>query len=440
MTSNKKLKPVEIYFPDPHPKQREIDENPAKFKLVRAGRRGGKTTHGSRKAAKKFLEGRRQMLASPSLNQVDAFWEKLNVYFYDAIEAGAIIANKSRRIITFPGNKPGRIECRTARDANELRGGWADDVYLDEFAYLKNAEYGLHEVIEPMLLDTNGNLEIYSSPRAGSYFNELDEKIDNGLLDEWANFAFTSHDNPHLSKEALERQKRNAIARGGVRAYEQEILAMRLGEVTGALWRQAWFRYDPPTSKGFRFVRVVVAVDPAVSSNSDSDETGIVVVAKGSNGLYYVLADLSGVYTPLEWAQKVAWAYEFYKADRVVAEKNQGGDLVKENLKTSGGRNFPVWLVHASRGKVARAEPIAALYQPDPQGGEFALGRVVHCPGLYIDDRGKLSILPGSPDLKALENQMTTWTVDADFSPDRSDAAVWGLWFLSQKSTGAISH
>ena len=63
-------------------------------------------------------------------------------------------------------------------DADELRGGFADDILLDEFAYLKNAEYGLHEVIEPMLLDTDGDLDIYSSPRAGSYFNKLDEQIE----------------------------------------------------------------------------------------------------------------------------------------------------------------------------------------------------------------------------------------------------------------------
>ena len=251
---------------------------------------------------------------------------------------------------------------------------------------------------------------------------------------------FTSFDNPALSVEALERLKKNAIKRGGVRAYEQEILAMRLGEVAGALWRQTWFRYDPPiTEKGFRFLRIVVAVDPAVSSNADSDETGIVVCAKGSNGLYYVLADYSGVYTPGEWAQKVAWAYEFHKADFVIAEKNNGGDLVKSNLKVYGGRNFPIHLVHASRGKFARAEPISAIYQPEPFKTN-AIGRVIHSPGLFINDKGKCEFHPNSPNLNALENQMTTWTIDADFSPDRLDALVWGLWFLSQRSSSSHSH
>lgn len=439
MTTRKRLKPVSVYFPDSHAKQIEIEQSTAKFKLIRAGRRGGKTTHGSKKAGKGFLQGRRIFLASPSINQVDAFWQKLNDYFFEAIEAGAVNANKSRRVMTFPNNKRGRIECRTARNADELRGGFADEVILDEFGYLKDAEYALHEVIEPMLLDTNGDLEIYSSPRAGSYFNKLDEQIDAGLLDEWANFAFTSYDNPHLSREALARMEKNAKARGGIRAFEQEILAKRLDEVAGALWKKAYFRYEPPLGvKGFRFVRVVVAVDPAVTASEDSDETGIVVVAKGSDGLYYVLGDYSGVYSPLEWAQKVAWAYEFHKADRVIAEKNNGGDLVKSNLRAAGGRNFPVTLVHASRGKFARAEPVAALYQPDPKTG--SPGRVVHASGFTLDEKGKLVLTPGLLTLDKLETQLTTWTFDADFSPDRIDALVWGLWFLSQKSTVTVSH
>lgn len=430
---------VTVKLPKLHGKQKEVDFSSAKFKLVRAGRRGGKTTYGARKAVKQFLKGRRVLLASPSLNQVDAFWQKINSYMFDAVEAGAVDANKTRRVMTFPGNKKGRIECRTARDADELRGGWGDDILLDEFAFLKNAEYGLHEVIEPMLLDTNGDLDIYSSPRAGSYFNKLDEKIEKGELDEWANFSFTSYDNPTLSLEALERLEKNAKARGGVRAFEQEILAKRLDEVAGALWKKDWFRYDAPTGeKGFRFVRIVVAVDPAVSSNPDSDETGIVVVAKGSNGLYYVLADYSGIYTPSGWANKVAWAYEFHKADRVIAEKNNGGELVRSNLKTITGAHFPILLVHASRGKYARAEPISALYEPDVKN---PFSRVVHAPGYYIDEQTRtLKQHEHTPALDELESQMTTWTIDADFSPDRLDALTWGLWFLSQRESGVHSH
>lgn len=402
-------KQIDIYLPTLHGKQANIDASPAKFKIAAAGRRGGKTTYGAYKATKRFLSGKRILLASPSQNQVDAFWDKLREWFYDAFDAKAVIKNEQRRILTLPFNKRGRIECRTARYANDLRGGFADLIILDEFAYLKDAEVALHEVIEPMLLDTDGDLAIYSSPRAGSYFNKIYTQALEGKLDEWEAFHFISHDNPHLKPDALDRLEKNSKLRGGIRAFNQEVLAQILDEVEGAIWERAWIDHSPPPE---RLIRIVVAIDPAVSTNANSDETGIVVAAKGSNGRYYVLADLSGKYTPNAWAKKAIDAYHHFKADRIIAEKNNGGDMVMQTLKTVD-KTVPVSLVHASRGKDARAEPIASLYEA---------GQVSHA-----------EVFPH------LEEQMVTWTPDADFSPDRMDALVWSLSELALKGSGGVA-
>ena len=146
--------------------------------------------------------------------------------------------------------------------------------------------------------------------------------------------------------------------------------------------------------------RIVVGVDPAVTSGEDADSTGIVVAALGRDGDGYVLDDRTCRDTPQRWAQRVMWTYDRWQADRVVAEKNQGGDLVATVLRAQR-RNVPLTLVHASRGKLARAEPIAALYEQ---------GRVHHV-GVFPE----------------LEEELTSAVPGSGPSPDRMDALVWAL-------------
>ena len=138
-----------------------------------------------------------------------------------------------------------------------------------------------------------------------------------------------------------------------------------------------------------------------MSSNATSDETGIVVAGIGYDGRFYVLADASGRYTPDAWASRVVQAYRDHRADRIIAERNQGGALVEATLRTVD-RNVPITTIHAREGKRLRAEPVAALYEQ---------GRVSHV--------GALSIL---------EDQMTAWDPAAGGrSPDRVDALVYAL-------------
>lgn len=184
-------------------------------------------------------------------------------------------------------------------------------------------------------------------------------------------------------------------------------------EAEGALWRREWldkWRLAPGREPGMR--RIVVAIDIATTSGEDADATGIVAAGLGEDSRGYILDDLSMPRaTPLQWATVAVAAYHARQADRIVAESNQGGELISTVIHQVDP-NVPVALVHASRGKVTRAEPAAALYEQ---------GRISHV--------GQLS---------ALEGELVSYTGQpGEDSPNRLDAAVWALtelFGLSPKS------
>lgn len=178
----------------------------------------------------------------------------------------------------------------------------------------------------------------------------------------------------------------------------------------GALWQAEMIRYGEPDD----MVRIVVAVDPAVTSDPDSDETGIVVVAEDSEGRYWVIDDLSGIHSPQQMAHNVIVAFNRHNADRVIGEVNNGGDFIEAVIRNEN-RNIPFTAVRASRGKVTRAEPVAALYEK---------GRVVH-----------------AREFKEMEDQMLTWSAKkGEKSPDRIDAVVWGITYLMNDETNELIY
>lgn len=208
----------------------------------------------------------------------------------------------------------------------------------------------------------------------------------------------STYDNrAHLAAGFLrEIERRYANTRIG----RQEIFGEILDDNPGALFHRSdidkWRVREAPS-----LLRIVVAIDPAVSSDETSDETGMVIVGLGADLHAYVLDDLSGRYTPAAWARRAIAAFHSHRADRIVAEVNQGGALVEANLRTVDPR-IPYKAVRASRGKAIRAEPVAALYEQ---------GRVHHV-GV----------------LAALEDQLVSWDpTTAATSPDRLDALVWGI-------------
>jgi phage terminase large subunit-like protein len=188
----------------------------------------------------------------------------------------------------------------------------------------------------------------------------------------------------------------------------QELFAEIVEETPGALWTRALIERQriEPEAAPKEFAEIVVAVDPPARSGAKSDECGLIVAARAERGLFYVLADLTSQGdSPGQWGARVGAAFRGFKANRVVAEVNNGGDMVAEVLRQSEP-NLPVRAVHATRGKFLRAEPIAAAYER---------GLVFHT-GTF----GKL------------EDQLCALTPDFDrraagFSPDRADALVWAL-------------
>jgi predicted phage terminase large subunit-like protein len=182
-------------------------------------------------------------------------------------------------------------------------------------------------------------------------------------------------------------------------------------DVENALWRREWIRRTQDAPKDL--ARVVIAIDPAISNDVGSDETGIIAAGIDAGGNAYVLEDASGRYRPEEWARKAIGLYHAWDADRIVAEVNQGGQMVETVLRAQRA-NVPYRAVHATRGKVTRAEPVAALYEQN---------KVYHA-GEFSD----------------LESQMCSFTTGFDrkaqgYSPDRVDALVWALTDLFPRMT-----
>jgi predicted phage terminase large subunit-like protein len=148
----------------------------------------------------------------------------------------------------------------------------------------------------------------------------------------------------------------------GTRLGDQELHGLVLDDLAGALFNRNDIDAMRVRVAPHDLARVVVAIDPAVTSGEDADETGIIVAAKGRDGRAYVLEDLSGRYTPEQWGTIAVKAYERHKADRIVGETNQGGAMIEHVIRTVS-RHVSYRGIHAKRGKALRAEPVAALYE-----------------------------------------------------------------------------
>ena len=277
-------------------------------------------------------------------------------------------------ILGFTGQEPDRV-----RGANL---SWA---WCDELAFWQYVD------------DTWSNLLMalrVGDPRVFVSTTPRNVELLKSFLDDpaWVVTRATTYDNPHLSGSAVGQM--DAIY-GGTSLGRQELLGEFIDEIPGALWTRLAIeecqRADVPTLK-----RIVVGVDPA----GGRGETGIVVAGVDNSGRGWVLADLSGSGSPGEWGRRVVEAYHGWKADRIVVERNFGGEMAEHTIRTVD-KNVSIKTVTASRGKVPRAEPVAALYEQ---------GRVFHA-------------------LRSakLEDQMCTYTEDDKTSPDRLDALVWAL-------------
>ena len=192
----------------------------------------------------------------------------------------------------------------------------------------------------------------------------------------------------------------------GTRLGRQELYGELLEDVDGAFWKAAMIADALWGNPVPDLIDVVVAVDPAASSSGEADDTGIIVAGLGTDGYGYVLGDYTCHLDPEGWANMAVDAYRKHKADRIVAEVNNGGDMVGAVIAAVDPL-VPFKKVHASRGKATRAEPVATLYG---NGTDLFPTQVRHV-----------------PNLTELEDQLTTWVPGESNSPDRLDALVWAL-------------
>lgn len=311
----------------------------------------------------------------------------------------------SQRKLLWPNGAESLIF--TADEPERLRGKqheklWADEVgawrYADAW---DQAKFGLR-------LGANPQAVITTTPRPTRLVRELiaDEATH---ITRGQTYDNREHLAPSFFDAILKRYE-------GTRIGRQEIAGELLDDNPGALFKRADIdagrEREAPT-----LTRVVVAIDPAVTSNEDSDETGIVVAGVDALGEPHVIADLSERNTPDGWARTAVKAYADYKADRIIAETNNGGDMVGSVIR-SVDRNVSFRAVTASRGKAIRAEPVAALYEQHK----------VHHVGSF----------------PALEDQMCEWNpADASAkSPDRMDALVWAVTELCliDSNTGMLDY
>ena len=297
-----------------------------------------------------------------------------------------------------------------AAEPESLRGPQFSHGWADEIAKWPYGKAAWDNLMMAMRLGDHPRMVATTTPRpvplVRALVSDADVAVTRGATND------NSANLPTGFMAAMERDY------GGTRLGRQELNGELIQELDGGLWsRDLIERCRVKMSGDIALDRVVVAVDPPAGTQGDA--CGIVVVALGHDGRGYVLADATVNHvSPEGWARAVAAAAHAHGADRVVAEANNGGAMVASVLHAAQ-HDLPVKLVHASRGKVARAEPVAALYEA---------GRVRHA-GAFPD----------------LEDQMCGLMTGGDYagpgrSPDRADALVWGLTelMLSARARGAI--
>tara|TARA_R110000824_G_scaffold366730_2_gene555686 strand:- start:217924 stop:219156 length:1233 start_codon:yes stop_codon:yes gene_type:complete len=296
----------------------------------------------------------------------------------------------SRKRLLWPNGAV--AQAFSASEPDGLRGPQFDAAWADEVAKWRYAEATWDMLQFGLRLGDNPRQVVTTTPRPVPIIKRL-------LKDERTKVtrASTYENRANLADAFF----RSVISRyEGTRLGRQELDAELIEDNPDALWARGGLD-EQRVSRAPELNRIVVAVDPPATSGPNADECGIVVAGRAADGRAYVLDDRSmGGLTPLTWASRAAKAFRDYEADRIVAESNQGGEMVSTILRQVMPA-APVKLVRATRGKWLRAEPVAALYE-----------------------RGLVSHVGA---LAQLEDQMCDFVPGTGKSPDRLDALVWAL-------------
>lgn len=367
-----------------------------RYWLVKAGRGFGKTRVGAEWV-------RAQVKTSQYVNLVGATADDAKQIMVEG-ESGILAIcppderpayKRQDRLLEWPNGAKSLIF--TADEPERLRGKQSQKLWADEVGAWRYADEAFTQVEMGLRLPPCPQAVITTTPRPTRLLKRLmadpGTVVTNG----------TSYENRANLDEAWYGSIINRYE--GTRMGRQELLAEMLLQNPDALWQLSVIDATR-VAQHPDLECVVVAVDPAVTSGDESAETGIVVAGRGKDKQYYVLADVTLRGTPREWASQAILAYHTHKADRLIGEVNNGGQMIEETIRNID-RQISYKEVRATRGKLIRAEPIAALYEQAK----------VHHVGTFPQ----------------LEDQLCEWSPGMD-SPDRMDALVWAMTELSAQS------
>jgi phage terminase large subunit-like protein len=297
----------------------------------------------------------------------------------------------SRRRLLWPNGVVAYLY--SADEPDQLRGPQHYLAWGDELAKWKYGEACWSNLMFGLRLGDNPRVAITTTPRPIPLLATIME-APNTIITRGSTFENSAHLSPGFIRQVKKLYE-------GTRLGRQELLGEILEDVPGALWTRELLDKNRLKKHG-PLERIVVAVDPPVSVGPGADACGIIIAARGADDAYYVIGDytVQGE-TPNGWAKRALCAYGHFEADRMVAEVNNGGDLVESVLRQLAPQ-LSYRAVRASRGKIARAEPIAALYERG----------LVHHVGSFSE----------------LEDELCHYTGEnSEKSPDRLDALVWAL-------------
>lgn len=359
--------------------------------LLLAGRGFGKTRTGAEWVRAEVESGRRGQLAliAPTAADVrDVMIEGESGLLRISPPWFRPEYQPSKRRVVWPNGATATTY--SAEDPDQLRGPNIDGAWCDELAAWKYAQEAWDMLMFTLRSGVDPRAVVTTTPRPTKIVRELvasqTTHVTHGrTYDNAANLA------PSFLHSITARY-------AGTRLGRQELDAEILTDTPGALWKREQID-ELRVTQAPSLRRIVVAVDPEASSDEGAAETGIIVAGLGEDGHGYVLDDRSLRGTPDQWARAAVTAYHTWEADRLCAEVNNGGEMVEHTIRTVD-RHIAYKTLHASRGKTARAEPIAALYEQHR----------VHHVGFFGE----------------LEDQLCTWVAGAT-SPDRLDALVWAL-------------
>lgn len=332
------------------------------------------------------LQGGRAWWVAPSYKMGAVGWRGLRQLCQQL--PGAEFS-QSERLVTLPTG--GTVQVRSADDPQSLRGDGLDFVVLDECAYMRPEAWS--EALRPALSDRQGGALFISTPHGLNWFRDLWVRGNDPAFPDWQAWTFPTASNPFIAPEEIA----SAALTMSSRVFRQEYEADFLSDNPGALWRRDWLDNSRALTVP-DLARIVVAVDP--SATSTGDECGIIVAGMamaGGDRHLYVLDDLTLQASPAQWGAAVVAAFNKWHADAIVAESNQGGEMVTLTIQQAQ-RGQAVRLVHAARGKAVRAEPISAVYE---QGRGHHVGTFAR-----------------------LEDELCQWEPGHP-SPNRLDALVW---------------